>query len=67
VELLVNNVARLHRKEVMLRYGITKSTFHRWAAAGRLPVPVRFGGPLYRVIDLEKAESAGQLPRPMSA
>lgn len=64
----IANTPRLHRKDVMARYGISKSTLHRWLKLpGRLPRPVRFGGPLWRLADLEKAEAAGLLPRPVSA
>ena len=67
LEDLLNNVARLHRKEVMQRYGFSSSTFHRLKRAGRLPVPIQLGGQLYRLVDLEAFEQTGQLPRPLSA
>ena len=66
LEQLVNNVARLHRKELMVRYGISEATFHRWVRAGRLPAPIRLGGPLWRLIDLEAYELCGRVPRPVS-
>lgn len=66
VEDLLSNVARLHRKEIMQRYGISEPTFHRWRRAGRLPAPIGLG-PLWRLMDLEAWERAGQLPRPKSA
>jgi len=71
LERLVLNEPRLHRKEVMQRYSIGKSTLHRWLRAGRLPAPVRLCGPLWRIQDLEQAEQTGRLSplpkRPVSA
>src|ERR1043166_610951 len=64
---LVTNVSRLPRKEVMQRYGWAASTFHRRRRAGQLPEPIRLGGQLWRLVDLETAEKGGQLPRPASA
>src|SRR5882724_12405561 len=61
------NTPRLHRKEVMQRYALgSASTLHRWLRAGKLPQPVRLGGPLWRLADLEAAENAGQLPQPVT-
>lgn len=57
---------RLHRKDLMLRYGISEATLHRWIRRGLLPAPVRFTGPLWRLVDLEAAELSGRLPRPAS-
>ena len=68
LENCLGNVARLHRKELMQRYGISECTFHRWVRAGRLPPPAtRICGPLWRITDIEAAELAGQLPCPKSA
>jgi len=61
------NTPRLHRKDVLLRYGISKSTLHRRLAKGEFPEPVRIMGPLWRLADLEAAEAAGALQRPVSA
>jgi predicted DNA-binding transcriptional regulator AlpA len=61
LEVVVNNTARLHRKEVMQRYGVCSATFHRWKAKGKLPPPIGCG-PLYRLADLEAYELAGRLP-----
>jgi predicted DNA-binding transcriptional regulator AlpA len=58
------NTARLHPKDVMARYGFSKSTLYRLLARGLLPKPVRFTGPLWPLADLEAAEKAGQLPPP---
>jgi predicted DNA-binding transcriptional regulator AlpA len=60
----VLNQPRLHRKDLMLRYGWSESTLHRNLRRGLLPKPVRFSGPLWRPQDLEQAELAGQLPKP---
>jgi predicted DNA-binding transcriptional regulator AlpA len=51
----------------MQRYGIGKSSLHRWIAKGLLPKPVRLGGPVWRMADLEAVEASGQVPRPVSA
>ena len=67
VEDLVSNVARLHRKEVCQRYGWSDRTFFRKQRAGQLPAPIRLGGPLWRLTDLEAMEQSGRLPRPKSA
>jgi predicted DNA-binding transcriptional regulator AlpA len=64
---LIISTPRLHRKELMLRYGCSESTLHRWIRKNLLPAPVRFTGPLWRLADLEAAEASGQLPRPDSA
>ena len=64
---LITNSPRLHRKDVMLRYGFSEATLHRWMRKGLLPEPIRICGPLWRLVDLEAAEAAGRLPRPMSA
>ncbi len=64
LEGLVAAVGKLCRKEVMQRYQRTPSTLHRWLREGRLPRPVKFGGPLWRLADLEAAELSGQLPCP---
>jgi predicted DNA-binding transcriptional regulator AlpA len=61
------NLPWLHRKDVARRYGWSLSTLHRELRRGRLPQPVRFSGPLWRLEDLEAAESAGQIRRPNSA
>lgn len=66
LEDLVLNAPRLHRKNVMVRYGFSESTLHRWMREGRLPDPIRISGPMWRLADLEAAEKAGQLPRPVS-
>lgn len=64
---IIINQPRLHRKDVMVRYGWSESTLHRRIRDGRLPPPVMFSRPLWRLGDLEDAEIAGQLPRPVSA
>lgn len=64
---LITNTPRLHRKELMLRYGCSESTLHRWIRKNLLPRPIRFTGPLWNLADLEAAEASGQLPRPVSA
>lgn len=56
LELELKNTTLLHRKDVMQRYGITPSTLHRRLRAGRLPPPIRLGGPLWRLSDLEAME-----------
>jgi predicted DNA-binding transcriptional regulator AlpA len=64
---LVLNVPRLHKKDVQARYGWSRATLDRKIASGHFPKPVRFGGqPLWRLDDLETAETGGQLPRPAS-
>lgn len=55
---------RLHIKDVALRYGVSVMTLYRWIRRGRLPRPIRFTGPLWRLEDLEKAEAAGRIPGP---
>lgn len=60
------NQPRLHVKDVLRRYGISKATLYRRKAIGRFPRPVWFSGPLWRLEDLERAEAMGQLPRPVS-
>jgi predicted DNA-binding transcriptional regulator AlpA len=60
------NLPRLHRKDLMQRYGISEPTLHRWIRKGLLPEPVRFSGPLWTLADLEAREMAGRLPRPVS-
>jgi len=65
---LVLNVPRLHKKDIQNRYGWDRTTLDRKIARGHFPAPIRFGGhPVWRLEDLEAAESAGQLPRPVSA
>lgn len=64
---MVLSRARLHTKEVMQRYGISKSTLYRRLASGDFPRPIKWRGPALRfwpVADLEAAEQAGRLPRP---
>lgn len=63
---LVLKVPRLHRKDLMVRYGLSEATLHRWLRGHKLPRPIRFTGPLWRLEDLEAAEKAGQLPCPVS-
>jgi predicted DNA-binding transcriptional regulator AlpA len=58
------DMPRLCCKEVMARYGITRSTFYRWRDDKKLPAPVVLGGPRWKLSDLEAAEKAGQLPVP---
>jgi predicted DNA-binding transcriptional regulator AlpA len=58
------NQPRLHVKDVLRRYGISKATLYRRLDRHRFPKPVRFTGPLWRLEDLERAEATGQLPRP---
>lgn len=55
---------RLHRKDLMLRYGISEATLHRWLRRHVLPRPRRLTVPLWSLEDLEAAEKAGQLPDP---
>ncbi|MGO8839483.1 MAG: helix-turn-helix transcriptional regulator [Limisphaerales bacterium] len=64
---LVLSRPRLHRKDLMTRYGISEATLHRLLRRHKLPRPVRFSGPLWRLEDLEAAEKAGQLPCPVSS
>jgi len=64
---IVLDTPRLRVKDLLRRYGIGKSTFYRWLQAGRIPSPIRLGGPLWTLSDLQAAELAGQLPRPVSA
>lgn len=68
VEDLVNNVARLHRKEICQRYGWSDRNFYRKQRAGVLPAPICHDvGRLWRLSDLEAMEQSGRLPRPKSA
>lgn len=67
LELELKNKTLLHRKDLMQRYGITPSTLHRRLRAGRLPAPIRLGGPVWRLADLEAIESAGQADARASA
>ena len=60
------NQPRLHVKDVLRRYGISKATLYRRRRRGLFPKPVRFCGPLWRLDDLERAETSGQLSRPVS-
>ena len=62
---LIANRPRLHRKDVMRRYGFSESTLHRRLRKCWFPAPRRFGGPLWRLADLEAAERSGTLPRPV--
>lgn len=64
LEGLVSNTGFVHRKDLLQRYQTTYSSLHRWLRAGKLPAPVRFSGPLWRLADLEAAELNGQLPSP---
>ncbi len=66
LEDLLSNLAHLHRKDLMMRYGISARTVDRWQAEGRLPPAIRIGGPLWRLVDLEAAEQSGQLPPPQA-
>lgn len=66
LEALLLDLARLRRKEVMGRYSITASTLHRWLRSGKLPAPMRIGGPMWRLADLEAAEKSGKLPPPQA-
>jgi len=63
----ITNTPRLHRKDLMMRYACSEATLHRWIRKKRLPDPVRFSGPLWRLADLIEAEASGRLPRPVSA
>ena len=67
LQALVLNTPRLHRKDLMARYGLSEATLHRWLRRHRIPRPIRFSGPLWRLEDLEAAEEAGQLPCPVSS
>jgi hypothetical protein len=60
------NRPRLHVKDVLLRYGISKSTLYRRIRAGRFPRPIHFTGPLWPLDRLERAEGLGHLSRPAS-
>jgi predicted DNA-binding transcriptional regulator AlpA len=60
------NQPRMHVKDVLRRYGFSKATLYRRIQDRRFPRPRRFTGPLWRLEDLEQAEAAGQLHRPMS-
>ena len=62
---MIANQPRLHRKDLMVRYGCSEATLHRWMRNERLPAPIRFRGPLWRLGDLEAAEQAGRLPLPV--
>jgi len=64
---LVCNTPRLHRKDLMRRYGISEDTLDRWLKRGLLPPPIRIRGKLWRPEDLEAMEEAGQLPCPVSS
>jgi predicted DNA-binding transcriptional regulator AlpA len=66
LQALVLNTPRLHRKDLMVRYGLSEATLHRWLRQQKIPRPIRFSGPLWRLEDLEEAEQAGQLPCPVS-
>ena len=67
IQRLVLNVPRLHRKDLMRRYGISEDTLDRWIKRGLIPAPIRLGGQaLWRLEDVEAAESGGRLPRPVS-
>jgi predicted DNA-binding transcriptional regulator AlpA len=57
---------RLHLKDLQRRYGWCERTIYRMLERGKLPTPIRFTGPLWRLEDLEAAELAGQIPRPVS-
>ena len=59
---LVSNTPRLHRKDLLARYGISQSTLDRRIRSGRLPAAIRFPGPLWRLADLEAAEARTTLP-----
>lgn len=63
LEALLHSRPMLHRKDVMNRYGISKSTLHRWVERGIIPRPVRFAGPLWRLADLEASERTRGFPR----
>jgi predicted DNA-binding transcriptional regulator AlpA len=61
-----SNQPRLHVKDVLRLYGISKVTLYRRLRRGRFPRPFRFAGPLWRLDDLERAETTGQIQRPPS-
>jgi hypothetical protein len=61
---LVLSRARLHRKEVLLRYGISKDTLYRRMKRGLFPKPSKIAGPVWPLAVLEAAERAGVLPAP---
>ena len=67
LERAILNTPRLHRKDLLLRYGVSECTLHRWIRKGKLPRAVRISGPLWTVGSLEQAEKAGQLPAPVSS
>lgn len=54
---LVANTPRLHRKDLLARYGISQTTLDRRIRSGTIPAAIRFPGPLWRLADLESAEA----------
>lgn len=64
----LGKLRRLHRKDILVRYGWSESTLERRIREGRFPRAVSLGGhPFWRLEDLEAAEIGGQIPRPVSA
>ena len=59
------NQPRLHVKDVLRRYGISKTTLWRRLRQGRFPRPKHFTGPLWCLEDLERAETTGQIAKPL--
>lgn len=57
---------RLHIKDVLRRYGISRATLYRLLRRRRLPRPIYVSGPAWRLADLDRAEASGQAPRPLS-
>ncbi|HEX3626680.1 MAG TPA: hypothetical protein VH280_14800 [Verrucomicrobiae bacterium] len=62
----LSNTPRLHVKDVLRRYGISRATLYRRLARGDFTRPVRFCGPIWRLDELERDEAAGRVPGPMS-
>lgn len=62
----IANTPRLGRKDLAIRYSKDLRTIDRWKRRKLLPEAIRFTGPLWRLADLEAAERAGALPRPVS-
>jgi predicted DNA-binding transcriptional regulator AlpA len=51
-------------KAVQARYGFSRATLYRRLADGTIPKAPRYPGHVWRLADLEAAETAGRLPRP---
>ena len=62
---LVSHQARLRRKEVAARYGISVRTLERRLKRRAFPRPSLIAGPVWALTDLEAAERDGHLPHPV--